>query len=120
MKEECGLQNGMKLSLLTSHAFVCNITMVGFQSGDSVERGPAPPHWSCTRYYESFADRKHVVHGCSTIDPDYPPAATPDQLWQRVEAAWSVIPQELIQSLFESMPRRAAAVISNNGGYSGY
>ncbi|GFW25922.1 hypothetical protein TNCV_1328781 [Trichonephila clavipes] len=34
-----------------------------------------------------------------------PPAATPDQLWQRVEAAWSAVPQELIQSLFESMPR---------------
>ncbi|GFW22731.1 transposable element Tc3 transposase [Trichonephila clavipes] len=28
-----------------------------------------------------------------------PPAATPDQLWQRVEAAWSVVPQEHIQSL---------------------
>ncbi|GFV54045.1 transposable element Tcb1 transposase [Trichonephila clavipes] len=49
-----------------------------------------------------------------------PPAATPDQLWQRVEAAWSAVPQELILSLFESMPRRVVAVISNNGGYSGY
>ncbi|GFX37431.1 transposable element Tcb1 transposase [Trichonephila clavipes] len=48
------------------------------------------------------------------------PAATPDQLWQRVEAAWSAVPQEHIQSLFESMSRRVAAVISNNGGYSGY
>ncbi|GFX48001.1 transposable element Tcb1 transposase [Trichonephila clavipes] len=49
-----------------------------------------------------------------------PSAATPDQLWQRVEAAWSAVPQEHIQSLFESMPRRLAAVISNNGGYFGY
>ncbi|GFV23434.1 uncharacterized protein TNCV_4781461 [Trichonephila clavipes] len=49
-----------------------------------------------------------------------PPAATPDQLWQRVEDAWSAEPQEHIQSLFESMPRRVAALISNNGGYSGY
>ncbi|GFU88824.1 transposable element Tcb1 transposase [Trichonephila clavipes] len=49
-----------------------------------------------------------------------PPAATPDQLWQRVEAAWSAVPQEHIQSLFESMPRRVAAVIFNNSGYSGY
>ncbi|GFU75445.1 transposable element Tcb1 transposase [Trichonephila clavipes] len=49
-----------------------------------------------------------------------PPAATPDQLWQRVEAASCAVPQEHIQSLFESMPRRVAAVISNNGGYSGY
>ncbi|GFU27384.1 transposable element Tcb1 transposase [Trichonephila clavipes] len=48
------------------------------------------------------------------------PAATPDKLWQRVEAAWSVVHQEHIQSLFESMRRRVAAEISNNGGYSGY
>ncbi|GFS60171.1 transposable element Tcb1 transposase [Trichonephila clavipes] len=46
------------------------------------------------------------------------PAAPPDQLWQRVEAAWSAVPQEYIQSLIESMPRCVAAVISNNGGYS--
>ncbi|GFW80891.1 transposable element Tcb1 transposase [Trichonephila clavipes] len=49
-----------------------------------------------------------------------PPATTPDQLWQRVKAAWSAVPQEHIQSLFESKPRRVAAVISNNGGYSSY
>ncbi|GFW11755.1 transposable element Tcb1 transposase [Trichonephila clavipes] len=49
-----------------------------------------------------------------------PSAAPPDQLWQRVEAALSAVPQEHIQSLFESMPRRLVAVISNNGGYSGY
>ncbi|UYV82118.1 hypothetical protein LAZ67_21000942 [Cordylochernes scorpioides] len=39
--------------------------------------------------------------------------ATPDQLWQRVEAAWSAVPQEHIQSLFEPMPRRVAASIVN-------
>ncbi|GFX69749.1 hypothetical protein TNCV_1771171 [Trichonephila clavipes] len=35
----CGRQNGMKLSLLTSHASVCNTTMVGFESGVTMERG---------------------------------------------------------------------------------
>ncbi|GFW73900.1 transposable element Tcb1 transposase [Trichonephila clavipes] len=49
-----------------------------------------------------------------------PPFATSDQLWQRLNAAWSAVPQEHIQSLFESMPRRVAAVISSNDGYSGY
>ncbi|GFT71639.1 transposable element Tcb1 transposase [Trichonephila clavipes] len=44
-----------------------------------------------------------------------PPAATPDQLWERVEASWSAVPQEHIQSLFESMPRRVVAMVSNNG-----
>ncbi|GFU41824.1 hypothetical protein TNCV_3872951 [Trichonephila clavipes] len=45
-----------------------------------------------------------------------PPAATPDQLWQRVEAAWSVVPQEHIQSLFESMPRRFDSIRFAIGG----
>ncbi|GFU19509.1 hypothetical protein TNCV_4371781 [Trichonephila clavipes] len=48
---------------------------------------------------------------CCNFDPYYSPAATADQLWQRVEAACSAVPQELIQSLFESMPRSVAAVI---------
>ncbi|GFU18524.1 transposable element Tcb1 transposase [Trichonephila clavipes] len=42
--------------------------------------------------------------------------ATPDQLWQRVAAASSSVPHEHNESLFESMPRRVAAEISNNGG----
>ncbi|GFW30155.1 transposable element Tcb1 transposase [Trichonephila clavipes] len=65
MKEGCGWQNGMKLSLMTSHASVCNTTMVGFESGDTVERrmlkscamhhhtGPAPGimAWSGIAYH---------------------------------------------------------------------
>ncbi|GFV32734.1 transposable element Tcb1 transposase [Trichonephila clavipes] len=47
-----------------------------------------------------------------------PPVAAPNQLWQRMEAAWPDVPQE--QSLFELMPRRVAAAIFNNGGYFGY
>ncbi|GFX69412.1 uncharacterized protein TNCV_1547431 [Trichonephila clavipes] len=40
MKEGCGRQNGMKLSLLMhSHISVCNTTMVGFdESGHTMER----------------------------------------------------------------------------------
>ncbi|GFW34617.1 transposable element Tcb1 transposase [Trichonephila clavipes] len=49
-----------------------------------------------------------------------PPAATPYQLWKCAEAAWSVVSQEHIQSLLESMSRLVAAVISSNDGYSGY
>ncbi|GFX47450.1 transposable element Tcb1 transposase [Trichonephila clavipes] len=52
MKEGCGRQNGMKMSLLTFHASVCNTTMVGFESGDTVEKlRYASSHWSCTGYY---------------------------------------------------------------------
>ncbi|GFY00388.1 uncharacterized protein TNCV_1664271 [Trichonephila clavipes] len=39
MKEGCGQQNGLKLSLVTSQASGCNSTMVGFESGDTVEIG---------------------------------------------------------------------------------
>ncbi|GFV56075.1 uncharacterized protein TNCV_2266611 [Trichonephila clavipes] len=44
------------------------------------------------------------------------PTATPDQLLQYVEAAWTVVPQRYIQSIFDSMPRSVAAVTANNGG----
>ena len=45
---------------------------------------------------------------------DTPPSATTDQLWQYVEAAWNAIPQQHIQSLFDSMLRRVAAVIERS------
>ncbi|GFW85053.1 transposable element Tcb1 transposase [Trichonephila clavipes] len=73
--------------------------------------GPAPSImvWGGIGYYSRtplvrIAENlwSTVAHRLAQITP---PAATPDQLWQRVEAAWSVVPQELIQSLFESMPR---------------
>ncbi|GFX10627.1 hypothetical protein TNCV_4620681 [Trichonephila clavipes] len=35
-----------------------------------------------------------------------PPVATPNQLWQYVEAAWTAVPQEYIQNLFDSMLRQ--------------
>ncbi|GFW19319.1 transposable element Tcb1 transposase [Trichonephila clavipes] len=49
-----------------------------------------------------------------------PPCCHTRSNLQRVEAAWSAVPQDHIQSLFESMPRRLAAVISNSEGYTGY
>ncbi|GFV48411.1 transposable element Tcb1 transposase [Trichonephila clavipes] len=71
-----------------------------------------------------FPDLSPIKNMCSMVAQRLPqitsPASIPDQLPQRVEAAWSAVPQEHIQMLFESMPRRVAAVISNNGGYSGY
>ncbi|GFX67564.1 hypothetical protein TNCV_3933061 [Trichonephila clavipes] len=109
----------MKLSLRMNHASVCNTTLVGFESGDTVETGCRATA-SCTGYYDiiasltgshfgSFTDKKHVANGCSTIDPDYTPSChtrSTLEIWQLVKPAWSAIPQEHIQSLFESMPRR--------------
>ncbi|GFT56793.1 uncharacterized protein TNCV_1268851 [Trichonephila clavipes] len=51
---------------------------------------------------------------------DTPPASTPNQLWQYVEAAWTALPQGYIESLFDSVPRRVAVVIANNGSCTNY
>ncbi|GFY33497.1 transposable element Tcb1 transposase [Trichonephila clavipes] len=66
--KRCGGQNGMKLSLLTSYASVCNTTMVGFESGNTVEEDAeqlryAPPHWSCTEYYGVGASCPSLASG---------------------------------------------------------
>ncbi|GFV18806.1 hypothetical protein TNCV_4756931 [Trichonephila clavipes] len=78
--------------------------MVDLESGDTVDR---------RGYTAALCSTTLVLHQIT------PPAATQDELWQRSEAAWSAIPKYLIRSLFESMSRRVAAVISNNGSYSG-
>ncbi|GFX58524.1 hypothetical protein TNCV_417041 [Trichonephila clavipes] len=51
--------------------------------------------------------RSMVVQRLTQITP---PAFTPDQFWQRVKAALAAVPQEHIQSLFESMPRRVVVL----------
>ncbi|GFT64870.1 transposable element Tcb1 transposase [Trichonephila clavipes] len=198
MKEGYGWQNGMKLSLLTSHASLCNTTSDSSLETpwreDTEQLRYAPQHWSCTEYYGmgwywislSHSSSTHCwyfkqpewyisevlepvvlpyIQGLAIFQQDnarphvarifqrffinhqiellpwldrspdlspienkwsmvaqrltqiIPPAATPDQLWKHVEAAWSAVPQEHIQSLFESMPRSVAAVISYNDGY---
>ncbi|GFW01909.1 uncharacterized protein TNCV_3028801 [Trichonephila clavipes] len=44
------------------------------------------------------------------------PVSTVDELWYRVEAAWSSVPVHVIQSLFDSMHMRISAVITARGG----
>ncbi|GFW35707.1 transposable element Tcb1 transposase [Trichonephila clavipes] len=80
----------------------------------------APSHWSSTGCYDLSLIENMWSMVAQRLTQITPPAATPDQLWQCVEAAWPAVPQEHIQSLFESMPRRVAVVIINNGGSSGY
>ncbi|GFU79419.1 hypothetical protein TNCV_871901 [Trichonephila clavipes] len=104
-----GERKGTSLGLLTNPASACSITMVGFEFGNTV-------------FYRSIANRKRVVHACAQrLAWDTPPDAAPDQLWQYLEAAWRLLkPEGYIQSLSDSMPRRVAAVIVNNGGYTNY
>ena len=42
------------------------------------------------------------------------------ELWERVQLVWDDVPAEVCQNLIESMPRRVAAVIKANGGYTKY
>ncbi|GFX08326.1 transposable element Tcb1 transposase [Trichonephila clavipes] len=47
-------------------------------------------------------------------------SAIPDQLWQYEETGWTAVPEEYIQSLIDSLPRRVAVVIAINDGYTNY
>ncbi|GFW16236.1 transposable element Tcb1 transposase [Trichonephila clavipes] len=81
--------------------------------GRRVGRNQATVMWICDRWMQAgTTDQRGRAHP--------PQCTTSHQLCQRVEAAWSAVPQEHVQSIFESMLRRVAAVISNSGGYSGY
>ncbi|GFS93893.1 transposable element Tcb1 transposase [Trichonephila clavipes] len=50
-----------------------------------------------------------------------PPAATPDQLWQYVEAAWRLLyPKDTYKASLILCQGRVAAFLANNGGYTSY
>ena len=49
-----------------------------------------------------------------------PPASTLDALWTRIQTAWRYIPQEDIQGLFDSMPRRLETLIAAHGVFTPY
>ncbi|KFM72897.1 Transposable element Tcb1 transposase, partial [Stegodyphus mimosarum] len=48
------------------------------------------------------------------------PVASADELWVRVQTIWNALPQSDIQTLFDSMPRRVAALIAARGGHTKY
>ena len=48
------------------------------------------------------------------------PVASADELWVRIQTIWNALPQADIQNLFDSMPRRVAALIAARGGYTKY
>ncbi|GFX65776.1 hypothetical protein TNCV_2043101 [Trichonephila clavipes] len=51
---------------------------------------------------------------------DLRPAASKDELLLPIQAIWNSLPQADIQNLFDSMPRRIAALIAEGGGCTKY
>ena len=45
-------------------------------------------------------------------------AASKDELWLRIQEIWNSVPRAGIQKLFDSMPRRIAALIAARCGYT--
>lgn len=54
------------------------------------------------------------------IERQYPVRPTGNVLREAVLLAWAAVPSEYLCKLVESMPKRLAAVIAANGGYTGY
>ncbi|GFV65779.1 hypothetical protein TNCV_651021 [Trichonephila clavipes] len=77
------------------------------QSSFRPPRTPGPPRWGVAGLYVAPMPRIH-------------PTVTPDQLGQYVEVTWRLLYTKDKSSLFDSMPRRVAAFIANNGGYTKY
>ncbi|GFU00722.1 transposable element Tcb2 transposase [Trichonephila clavipes] len=48
------------------------------------------------------------------------PVASKDELWLRIQTMWNSLLRADIQNLFDSMPRRIAALIAARGGYTKY
>ncbi|GFX56796.1 transposable element Tc1 transposase [Trichonephila clavipes] len=48
------------------------------------------------------------------------PVASTDELWLRIQTIWNTLPQADIQNLFNSMPRRVAALIATRGSHTKY
>ncbi|GFV24015.1 transposable element Tcb2 transposase [Trichonephila clavipes] len=54
------------------------------------------------------------------IARDLRPVASTDELWLRIQTIWNTLPQTDIKNLFNSMPRRVAALIAARGGHTKY
>ncbi|GFV83957.1 hypothetical protein TNCV_1479591 [Trichonephila clavipes] len=72
-------------------------------------------------YSPHMSPFKHVWYLVGRrLSRDPRPAASKDELLLRIQTIWNSIPQADIQNLFDSMPRRIAALIAMLGGYTKY
>ncbi|GFV46125.1 transposable element Tcb2 transposase [Trichonephila clavipes] len=96
MSTEPGKLIVTKLSFQMNHASICGTIMAAF-----------------------VLDARVGLVG-QRLSRDPRPVASKDELMLRKEAIWNSLPQGDIQNLFDSMPRRIAALIAARGGYTKY
>lgn len=86
-----------------------------FFSAEHIQLLPWPPYspdMSPIEHVWDFVGRR--------LARDPRPTSSTDELWIRIQATWNALPQADIQNLFDSMPRRIAALISAHGGHTKY
>ncbi|GFU80257.1 transposable element Tc1 transposase [Trichonephila clavipes] len=90
-------------------------TVKSFLESQQVQLLPWPAHSPDKSPIEHVWD---IVGGC--LAHDLRSVVSTDELWLRIQTIWNTLPQADIQNLFNSMPRRVAALIAARGGHTKY
>jgi hypothetical protein len=69
-------------------------------------------------------DMNPIEHAWDHVDRQirarYPRPANIEELWEALQEEWAKLDVEYIRKLYESMPRRVAAVVEAKGGHTKY
>ncbi|GFU52288.1 hypothetical protein TNCV_2701221 [Trichonephila clavipes] len=110
------LRASLELSFISiMNAYMLQKTVRDFCSAQYMQLLPWPAYSPDTSPIEPVWD---LVGRRLARDPRS--AASKDKLLLRIQAIWNSLPQADIQNLFDSMPRRIAALIATRGGYTKY
>ncbi|UYV80607.1 hypothetical protein LAZ67_19000941 [Cordylochernes scorpioides] len=91
-----------------------HIARISQQALQVVQMLPWPP------YSPDLSPIEHVWDIIGRRLHALPQPRSEDELWQMVEREWRAIPQDVIRTLIDSLPRRVAACIAVRGGPTCY
>ena len=84
-------------------------------------------HFSDFRHFHwphNTPDMNIIEHVCDALQRAVqmrsPPPRTPVELWTALQDSWCAMPPGYVQTLVESMPRRAEALLRARGGRTRY